>query len=151
MSKRSVIETLRRIADTKLSDPDEEDFGGDSDDDDDDDDDNGRFGLNDQSTLNPKEYPGNSSDQEPVDYEDEYDPDERYTLDLMRTNMQDIAKEAARKLSLYDTNGKDPFIQFVTNNTALNTIEATRIFFLMDAHCDIGNEEKAMKYILGNE
>ena len=144
MSQREVIETLQRIAD-------EEDFGGDSDDGDDDDDDNGRFGLNDQSTLNPEEYPGNSSDQEPVDYEDEYDPDERYTLDLMRTNMQDIAKEAARKLSLYDTNGKDPFIQFVTDTTELNTIEATRIFLLIDAHCDIGNEEKAMKYILGNE
>ena len=144
MSQREVIETLQRIAD-------EEDFGGDSDDGDDDDDDNGRFGLNDQSTLNPEEYPGNSSDQEPVDYEDEYDPDERYTLDLMRTNMQNIAKEAARKLSLYDTKGKDPFIQFVTDTTELNTIEATRIFFLMDAHCDIGNEEKTMKYILGNE
>ena len=145
MSQREVIETLQRIADV-------EDFGDDSDDDDDDDDDddkNGRFGLNDQSTLNPEEYPGNSSDQEPVDYEDEYDPDERYTLDLMRTNMQNIAKEAARKLSLYDTKGKDPFIQFVTNNTALNTIEATRIFFLMDAHCDISSAEKAEKYILG--
>ena len=144
MSQREVIETLQRIAD-------EEDFGGDSDDDDDDDDDNGRFGLNDQSTLNPEEYPGNSSDQEPVDYEDEYDDDERYTLDLMRTNMQNIAKEAARKLSLYDTKGKDPFIQFVTDTTELNTIEATRIFLLIDAHCDITNEEKATKYILGNK
>jgi hypothetical protein len=144
MSQREVIETLRRIAKTQLTDPDEEDFGGDSDDDDDDDDEN------DQSTLNPEEYPGNSSDQEPVDYEDEYDPDERYTLDLMRTNMQNIAKEAARKLSLYDTKGKDPFIQFVTDTTELNTIEATRIFLLIDAHCDITNEEKATKYILGN-
>ena len=142
MDSDRLIRTLQRVENAQLSDPDDSD---------DDDDDNGRFGLNDQSTLNPEEYPGNSSDQEPVDYEDEYDDDERYTLDLMRTNMQNIAKEAARKLSLYDTKGKDPFIQFVTDTTELNTIEATRIFLLIDAHCDITNEEKATKYILGNK
>ena len=134
MDREYLTRTLQRLADVRFSDPDEDDFGGNSDDDDDND-----------------EYPGNDSDQEIVDHEEDYDPDELYTLNLMRTNLRDIAREAAQKICLYETKGKEPFIQFVTDNTNLNAIEATRIFFLMDAHCDIGNEEKALQYILGTK
>ena len=132
MSDDYLTQTLRRLEHARLSDPDEEDFGGDSDDDDD-------------------EFPGNDIDQEIVDHEEDYDPDEKYTLNLMRTNLKDIANEAAQKIRLYETKGKDPFIQCVVDNTPLNTIEATRIFFLMDAHCDIYDTEKAEKYILGTK
>ena len=135
MDRGDLIETLRRLENAQLSDPDEDDFGGNSDDGDDDDD----------------EFPGNDSDQEIVDHEENYDEDEQYTLELMRTNLKDIAREAAQKISLYGTEGKDPFIQYVVDNTNLNTIEATRIFFLMDAHCDIYDTEKAEKYILGTK
>ena len=135
MDRDYLTKTLQRLENAQLSDPDEDDFGGNSDDDNDDD----------------NEYPGNDSDQEIVDHEEDYDPDERYTLDLMRTILRDFASEAAQKICLYETKGKDPFIQFVTDNTPLNTIEATRIFFLMDAHCDIYDAEKAEKYILGTK
>ena len=136
MDRGDLIETLRRLENAQLSDPDEDDFGENSDDGDDDDD---------------NEFPGNSSDQEIIDYEEDYDSDEQDTLKLMRTNLKDIASEAAQKICLYGTEGKDPFIRYVVDNTTLNEIEATRIFHLMDAHCDIYDTEKAEKYILGTK